>query len=48
MSNSELTLLDVVFGYENGRRLFNGVNVTVRSGQLLLVYGPNGAVSPRC
>lgn len=43
MSNSELTLLDVVFGYENGRRLFDGVNVTVRSGQLLLVYGPNGS-----
>ncbi|WP_448535114.1 energy-coupling factor ABC transporter ATP-binding protein [Pseudothermotoga sp.] len=43
MSNLELTLIDVVFGYENGRRLFNGLNVTVRGGQLLLVYGPNGS-----
>ncbi|KUK03802.1 MAG: ABC transporter related [Thermotoga sp. 50_1627] len=43
MSNPELTLQNVVFGYKNGGRLFNGLNVTVRGGQLLLVYGPNGS-----
>jgi len=43
MSNPELTLIDVVFGYENNKNLFNGLNVTVRGGQLLLVQGPNGS-----
>lgn len=43
MSNVELKLVEVTFGYEKDRKLFESFSLTVQAGQLLLIRGPNGS-----
>lgn len=43
MSNVELKLVEITFGYEKDRKLFESFSLTVRAGQLLLIRGPNGS-----
>jgi ABC-type cobalamin/Fe3+-siderophores transport system ATPase subunit len=39
----ELQATDLVFGYEPGARVLDGVGTTVRSGALVSIVGPNGS-----
>ncbi len=34
---------DVVFGYESGREVLHGVNLSIQRGDIIAVLGPNGA-----
>ncbi len=34
---------DVMFGYESGQTVLQGINLTVRRGEIIAVLGPNGA-----
>ncbi|MEN3007468.1 ABC transporter ATP-binding protein [Pseudothermotoga sp.] len=43
MSNVELKLIGITFGYDENKKLFDGFSITVRAGQLLLIRGPNGS-----
>lgn len=43
MSNVELKLVEITFGYEKDRNLFESFSLTVRAGQLLLIRGSNGS-----